>query len=537
MSRPGLDSQYEIHGDPNDTRDALEGPPARRLWVSRAIAFILVAASAYCVFRGFSRYSPTTENIATLTAFLGGEKKPPTKDELGGLDPKAVVNAWTELTTRRLGAERIHLWSTYALMALCPVGLLAALYVWWRGQFIRSQPVVTIDRFQVYPTAVALVLIAAVMGFNVYTQGALGRMPSGASFKTFVQEKQDARKPERFAVLRERFQQAVATLKDPKQKPVARAEAAKGVLRIVSRADFGKLCPEAEKGPMIAALHELINANYANEMVCPPLIKSLGALGAAAEMAKASAEREKNRSAWVDVKTLSAIRYLHAAVTSGNEAAVRQLIRRGIDVNSLVPGRGHTALHQAVFQRNGAIAKVLLDAKARVDVAGTHGKSPAVKEFPLHRAVGEPQLVKLLLDRGAAADVVDAGGMTPLHRAAAAGDVESARLLIQYSAAVNRLDKGGRTPRDIAEKLAATDKKTALRDLLDRNGGQLSTQLAAKPTAPATPKAIGKTAGRPNASSTARAAGPTTQPTSPATPKPVVTAPAKPTPVASTPRD
>jgi hypothetical protein len=537
MSRPGLDSQYEIHGDPNDTRDALEGPPARRLWVSRAIAFVLVAASAYCVFRGFGRYSPTTENIDTLTAFLGSEKKLPTKDELGGLDPKSVLNAWTELTTQRLGAERIHLWSTYAVMALCPVGLLAAVYVWWRGQFIRSQPAVTIDRFQVYPTVVALVLIAAVMGFNVYTQGALGHMPSGASFKTFVQEKQDARNPERFAALRGRFQQAVAKINDVKQKPVARAEAAKGVLAVVSRTDFAKLCPEGEKGPMIATLHELINANYANEMVCPPLIKSIGALGAAAEMAKVSAERERNKSAWIDVKTLSATRYLHAAVTAGNDAAVKQLIRRGIDVNALVPGKGHTALHQAVFQRNLSTAKVLLDARARVDVAGTHGQSPAVKEFPLHRAIGEPQLVKLLLDRGAAANVVDAGGMTPLHRAASAGDLASARLLIQYSAAVNRLDKGGRTPRDIAEKLTAADKKSALRDLLERNGGQSSGQLAAKPGGVATPKAAGKPTSQPTASSTARAASPATQPATPATPKAGAKAPAKQTNIASTPRD
>lgn len=529
MSRPGLDTQYEMNGDPNDTRDALEGPSAKRLWVSRVVAFILVAVAAYCVVRSVGRFAPTSESIATLTAFLGSERKAPSKDDLGGLDPQSVSAAWGDQTTQRLGAERIHLWSAYAVMALCPIALLAATYVWWRGQFIRSQPPVTVDRFQVTATALALVLIATVLGFNFYTQGVLGRMPPGVSFKTFVQEKQDTRKPQRFAALRERFQQGVARLKDSKQKPVARAEAAKGILATVSRSDFAKLCPDAEKGPMVATLHELINANYANELVCPPLIKAIGALGAASEMAAVQAEREKNRSAWVDVKTSSAVRYLHAAVSAGNEAAVKQLIRRGIDVNALVPGKGHTALHQAVFQRNAAMVKLLLDAKARADVAGTHGQSPVVKEFPLHRAVGEPQLVKLLLDRGAGANVVDGGGMTPLHRAAAAGEVESARLLVQNGAGVNRTDKGGRTPRDISEKLTAADKKTALRDLLERSGGQTSAQLGAKAATPPAPKVAAKPA--------ARAAAPATQPAVPATPKAVAKAPAKGTNLASTSKD
>ena len=56
MSRPGLDTQYEMNGDPNDTRDALEGPSAKRLWVSRVVAFILVAVAAYCVVRAVGRF-------------------------------------------------------------------------------------------------------------------------------------------------------------------------------------------------------------------------------------------------------------------------------------------------------------------------------------------------------------------------------------------------------------------------------------------------------------------------------------------------
>ena len=555
MSRPGLDTQYEMHGDPNDTRDAVEAPPALRVWVSRVAAIVLLAAAGYCVFRGISRYGPTSGAIDTLSAFLQGERKLPTKDELGGLDPQTIATAWNNQTTQRLGAERIHLWSTYGVIALAPVALLAALYVWWRGQFIRSQPVVTFDRFQAACTVLTAVLLSVVLGFNRYTQGALDRMPPGVNFKTFVLEKQDARKPERFAALRERFQQAVARLKDPKLKPVARAEAAKGVLAIVSRSDFAKLCPEPETGPMISTLHELITANYANELVCPPLIKSIGALGATDAMASVTAEREKNKAAWVDVKSPSAIRYLYSVVSAGNDAAVKQLVRRGIDVNAIVPGKGHTSLHQAVFQRNVAMVKLLLECKAEPDVAGTHGQSPAVREFPLHRAVGEPQLVKMLLDRGAAANAADAGGMTALHRAAAAGDAESARLLLQHGAGVNRLDKGGRTARDIAEKLAAADKKAALRELLDRSGGQTSTQLAAKNAAKATTRPIAQAAAPTTAQATAagkntaqataptaeapaaRVAGPTTRPTAARNPKTAAKSTTKPSAVATTPRE
>jgi len=51
-------------------------------------------------------------------------------------------------------------------------------------------------------------------------------------------------------------------------------------------------------------------------------------------------------------------------------------------------------------------------------------------EYPLHRAVGNPDMMRLLLEHGAPVDAVNADGMTPLHLAAWSGDVASAKLLL-----------------------------------------------------------------------------------------------------------
>ena len=497
MSRPVLDTRYDIDGDLNDTQDALDGPPASRRWGSRLLAFAVAAASIYAACRGFSRYTVTADELSEIAAVttIPDSRKLPTKDDLGGLDPQEVIATWQQQNTQRLAADRLHLWSAYALMGLCPFGLAAAMLVWWRGQFKRPQGAATLDPRQLSVAMTTAVVLAAVRGFDAYTLMSLDKMPPATDLKTAFFQVRDQRKPERFAILKEKLDGYAAKVKDKKEKPAARADAAKRIHAILARKEFPEICPPAEHKSVVETLTQLIKANYADESISPVLIKAVGASGAVPEMAVLMGAREKSKASWVDVKSADALRCLYAAVTGGDEASVKKLIQRGVNLNVVVPGEGHTALHQAVATKNVAMTKLLLDGKARTDVAGKYGVPRAIREFPLHRAatVSNPQLVKLLLDRGANPNAVDDGGLTALHRAAGAGDVPVAQALLQQKAHPNRLDKGGRTPIDVAEQLCTNDKKSAIRDVLEKFGGLTGTKAVATQATRATSDRVAAT--------------------------------------------
>jgi ankyrin repeat protein len=320
-------------------------------------------------------------------------------------------------------------------------------------------------------------------------------MPPGMDLKTAFHQVRDTRKPERFAILKDKIQQCATVVKDKTKKPPVRLEAAKRLNAIVSRKEFTDICPEAETKAIVASLRDLIRANYADEAICPLLIKSVGATGAVAEMASLNTERQKSKAAWVDIKSSAALQTLFTAVTNNDEASVKQLIGRGVSLNLLVPGEGHTVLHEAVAMKNLKMTRLLLDNRARTDVPGSYGTPRAHKEYPIHRAatVGDVQLVKLLLERGANPNVMDDGGYTPLHRAAALGDVAVAQVLLQGKAQPNRLDKGGRTPIDVVEQVCTSDKKHAIRDLLERSGGLTATKAVAAQTTRTTPSPVAST--------------------------------------------
>jgi hypothetical protein len=484
MSRPLLDTQYEMDGDLTDTRDAMEGPPGSRRWASRFLALILAAASIYGAMRGFSRYSDTSSEVAELTAYAAAPTPAqlPTRDDLGGVDPKEVMSTWSLHNTQRLAADKLHLWSAYGQMLLCPLGLACAAMVWWRGQFKRPQGSAPLDGPQLGLSLLSLVLLAAVRGFDGYSLMSLDKMAPAMDLKTAFHQTRDTRKTERWTILKQKFDQYAAKVRDRREKPANRLDAAKRLNALVTRNEFNEICPASAKGPIVATLRELIKATYADETICPLLIKSVGATGATADMTALNAEREKSKAAWVDPKSSAALKHLYASVTANDEPSVRQLIQRGVGVNITVPGAGHTALHQAVAKKNHKMAKLLLDGRARPDVAGKFGPRD-LREFPLHRAVsnGDATMVKLLLERGANPDVADDGGMTALHRAAATGDVACAQALLQNKAQPNRLDKGGRTPHDVTTAVCAINKKPAMHGLLERHQGQPAVKIVGTP--------------------------------------------------------
>lgn len=112
---------------------------------------------------------------------------------------------------------------------------------------------------------------------------------------------------------------------------------------------------------------------------------------------------------------------------------------------------GQTPWHVAIDNGHGALVEDLLDRGAGIDAPG------ASEGCPLSCAVGDPDLVALILKRGANPNLGNKRKVTPLHRAASMRHVDMTEqrieahgrcidLLIDAGANVNARDANGETP-------------------------------------------------------------------------------------------
>jgi len=121
---------------------------------------------------------------------------------------------------------------------------------------------------------------------------------------------------------------------------------------------------------------------------------------------------------------------LASAVVSGHGAAVRYLLSKGAK-----PHLGDVGLSRAVFQGHLEIVKALLEAGAEVksesQVFPGYGESEPILVLACFSYNTDPQIVKMLLDRGADPTAKSQQGRTPLELARERGYIEVARLLAQ----------------------------------------------------------------------------------------------------------
>jgi ankyrin repeat protein len=101
---------------------------------------------------------------------------------------------------------------------------------------------------------------------------------------------------------------------------------------------------------------------------------------------------------------------------------------------------------------------------ANINAKGKYGYSP------LHTAARQhnTEIVKLLLDAGAAVDAKDVNEWTPLHRISRDGGKDIAELLIAKGADVNAATDHGKTPLRLAEDANNSD----IVNLLRQHGGK-----------------------------------------------------------------
>lgn len=128
---------------------------------------------------------------------------------------------------------------------------------------------------------------------------------------------------------------------------------------------------------------------------------------------------------------------LQKLAKTGKLEGVNTLLENGAEINKKILGR--TPLYSAAGKGHTNVIKSLLEHGAAVDVPCYH------QETALHQAAYKNhfEALDILLDAGANPNLCDEYGHTPLMRASSNGNVPSVTRLIQYGAKINAQTKNG----------------------------------------------------------------------------------------------
>ncbi len=110
---------------------------------------------------------------------------------------------------------------------------------------------------------------------------------------------------------------------------------------------------------------------------------------------------------------------------------------------------GWTPLHLAAFFGRAELTRILLDAGAEIEAVSGN----AIANRPLHAALAgklDPEVVELLLSRGADVNATAEAGVTPLHLAAARGSLTFTQRLLDLKADPNARMTDGKLPANFA---------------------------------------------------------------------------------------
>lgn len=172
------------------------------------------------------------------------------------------------------------------------------------------------------------------------------------------------------------------------------------------------------------------------------------------------------------------------AVKVDDEKVVKSLLVRGLDPNLIEAERGETGLMLALRENSMNVFEVLLNApnidletKAKngdnaLMIACFKGNKPAVEALlakgaevnrpgwtPLHyaAAIGNNDIVRILLDRSAYIDAESPNKTTPMMMAARGGHIYTVKLLLDEGADATLKNDVGMTAIDFAEKFNHKD--------------------------------------------------------------------------------
>ena len=127
------------------------------------------------------------------------------------------------------------------------------------------------------------------------------------------------------------------------------------------------------------------------------------------------------------------------ALKVDDSAAVKQLLTRGFDANTLDP-QGQHGLLIAFKEQSTKVAKVLVEApKIDLNILNLQGESPLM----LAALKGELELATQMVKKGAD---VNKTGWTPLHYAASNGNAAMIKLMLENYAYIDAESPNGTTP-------------------------------------------------------------------------------------------
>ena len=141
---------------------------------------------------------------------------------------------------------------------------------------------------------------------------------------------------------------------------------------------------------------------------------------------------------------------VYEAAGTGQTERLKQLITADPSLINSHSHDGFTPLGLAVFFGQPEAVKILLERGADVNLASRE----SMKVTPLASASAARQLeiARMLIEHGADVNARAAGDFTPLHEAAASGKIDFAQLLLDHGADPNAKASDGKTPLDYARE-------------------------------------------------------------------------------------
>jgi ankyrin repeat protein len=132
------------------------------------------------------------------------------------------------------------------------------------------------------------------------------------------------------------------------------------------------------------------------------------------------------------------------ASATGQTARVNELLKQDQSLLNAYSPDGFYPLGLAIFFANRETAETLLQAGADVNQVAKNG----MKVAPLHSAAASKQIeiARRLLKLGANVNARQESGLTALHEVAATGQIEFAKLLLAHNADINARTDDGKTP-------------------------------------------------------------------------------------------
>jgi uncharacterized protein len=139
------------------------------------------------------------------------------------------------------------------------------------------------------------------------------------------------------------------------------------------------------------------------------------------------------------------------AAAAGDADRVRTLLDADPSLRDAHAPDGWTPLHLAGHFRHGAVIDLLLARGADVNAVSRNGDANA----PLHAAAAggaDVALMRRLVKAGARVNHRQSGGYTALHEGAAVGNIDVVRMLLDAGAQPDARNGEGRTPAELARE-------------------------------------------------------------------------------------